>query len=1027
MSNHTSKPTNNKKNKTEKAVWSKNFTFTWNNYQEHDDWEFTIKNYFKDNCEFGCFGVEEAPSTGTPHLQGFFVSKLKKRWSTIKNELPFVNNIEPAKKCKLANYRYCSKTGKVWVYDQYTLFEGEITKDEFNDKSDTKHSRKNTNKPLKPKLLDRYNEAVQLALDNKLDECLRKHPDIFLRFEKQLKALILLRNCKERRFLENKFGNFFHCFHLWIHGNTGSGKSYFANSFVDVFNKYWAMFCEANHYKFKEVRVFHKNKNRFWDKYQGEEIVIIEEASPETVEKSASYYKQWIDEYSFNPEIKGDQINYIRPWFIIITSNYSIKECFPKPNDYEPMERRMCEIRFTKEDRLAGKKIEWPDLNKLTFYFQTINVIKQDYQRTINDLFDSYQIQASKLVIPDVANPEHKQNYLPIKTSNPTICECEICGENQYDCNCEDPLPLCHICMGQCVCGRLYKLHYDYFFKENNILEKDYNPDENLKFGDPKGNDIIKINYHYDIKDTNYYYIYLPKSTYQTEYTKFMYAKTLFDYIKDKIATTSKTNEKSSFIDLTDPKNITTPEKHLISELSTITPIKPVKRKRLSLKGKEPEEPTSSAPSTPCPNLERQNAFLISSQELKDLPITCIQCKEKPASIQHPFCHECKSPHTYDVLKGKAACNECHELFEELTEGHCKPCTYKLQKQWNHEHPNTKNKFNIEETMIIEDSVNDIADTPTFDPLPQSDLDIIFENSKKNNDDKVPDLDDKQETFNIPQVDGGWDIDLDELKHQNKKRKIEKPDTSFVDGNNRKWASVKQKNFIEKKILECQNINKQIILLKHKLKYHPKDKTYLEQQINSKINDKNDIIKKFNLKKWNWIDDDTYKDPNQCHYCNDGIINQCNCYYTYINCLPFENMKQKLQWKMGVDDKLKFIKKWNTEIKKQYKLVLNKSNDDTLKFMAATTIVSIITKENKFIRMFKLNQFIPEEVKLNNKCMFCNINYKNVCICNVNKPLINEYIIDGVEQLKSESSDWPVSDDEPFDHYQEEDYHPEDF
>ncbi len=39
----------------------------------------------------------------------------------------------------------------------------------------------------------------------------------------------------------------------------------------------------------------------------------------------------------------------IRPQYIFITSNYSINECFPDPNDSEPMKRRCYE--FFKEDK----------------------------------------------------------------------------------------------------------------------------------------------------------------------------------------------------------------------------------------------------------------------------------------------------------------------------------------------------------------------------------------------------------------------------------------------------------------------------------------------------------------------------------------------------------------------------------------------------------------------------------------------------------------------------------------------------
>lgn len=71
---------------------------------------------------------------------------------------------------------------------------------------------------------------------------------------------------------------------------------------------------------------------------------------------SAHYYKQWIDEYPFNPEIKGATLNYIRPKFFIITSNYSLEQCFTDPStnnikyeDYDPLNRRLKQIHLTEK------------------------------------------------------------------------------------------------------------------------------------------------------------------------------------------------------------------------------------------------------------------------------------------------------------------------------------------------------------------------------------------------------------------------------------------------------------------------------------------------------------------------------------------------------------------------------------------------------------------------------------------------------------------------------------------------------
>jgi len=62
---------------------------------------------------YGIFGRENAPSTGTEHLQGYIYSKAPKRFTTIKNMFPGAH-IERAKGNPAQNIAYCSKDGDVF-------------------------------------------------------------------------------------------------------------------------------------------------------------------------------------------------------------------------------------------------------------------------------------------------------------------------------------------------------------------------------------------------------------------------------------------------------------------------------------------------------------------------------------------------------------------------------------------------------------------------------------------------------------------------------------------------------------------------------------------------------------------------------------------------------------------------------------------------------------------------------------------------------------------------------------------------
>lgn len=45
------------------------YVFTWNNYSlETEEY---LQTLIRDECKYGCYGREEAPTTGTPHLQGY--------------------------------------------------------------------------------------------------------------------------------------------------------------------------------------------------------------------------------------------------------------------------------------------------------------------------------------------------------------------------------------------------------------------------------------------------------------------------------------------------------------------------------------------------------------------------------------------------------------------------------------------------------------------------------------------------------------------------------------------------------------------------------------------------------------------------------------------------------------------------------------------------------------------------------------------------------------------------------------------
>lgn len=108
----------------------------------------------------------------------------------------------------------------------------------------------------------------------------------------------------------------------WIYGPAGSGKS------SSVRKRYPGLYV--------------KDASKWWDGYDNEETVLIEDWDRKTSEFLTRHLKLWSDHYAFKAEVKGGYMN-IRPKRIIITSNYPIEYCFEE-SDWAPIKRRFKQI-----------------------------------------------------------------------------------------------------------------------------------------------------------------------------------------------------------------------------------------------------------------------------------------------------------------------------------------------------------------------------------------------------------------------------------------------------------------------------------------------------------------------------------------------------------------------------------------------------------------------------------------------------------------------------------------------------------
>lgn len=109
---------------------------------------------------------------------------------------------------------------------------------------------------------------------------------------------------------------------IWYWGGPGLGKSHKVRT--------------------DEKSLFVKPQNKWWDGYQGEEAVLIDDFDLKG-ECLSHYLKIWTDKWSCTGEIKGGTIplNFKR---FYVTSNYSIEQVFPDDKVLQEAIRRRFKV-----------------------------------------------------------------------------------------------------------------------------------------------------------------------------------------------------------------------------------------------------------------------------------------------------------------------------------------------------------------------------------------------------------------------------------------------------------------------------------------------------------------------------------------------------------------------------------------------------------------------------------------------------------------------------------------------------------
>lgn len=108
---------------------------------------------------------------------------------------------------------------------------------------------------------------------------------------------------------------------LWFYGPAGTGKS-----------------MQARITGLQEGGYYLKAQNKWWDGYQNEPVVIIDDLDTSIL---SHYLKIWGDRYAFSGETKGGTMP-IPCKKIIVTSNYSVEELLSKDNKNGDLDIELC-------------------------------------------------------------------------------------------------------------------------------------------------------------------------------------------------------------------------------------------------------------------------------------------------------------------------------------------------------------------------------------------------------------------------------------------------------------------------------------------------------------------------------------------------------------------------------------------------------------------------------------------------------------------------------------------------------------
>lgn len=272
----------------------RHFAFTYNNYDKVDNWEAQLCDALNElGANYVIWGKEIAPTTGTPHLQGYVQLRGRKYFSVIRKCLPNTH-ITIVRGSSQDNVNYCKKIDTDY-YESGEL--RTVARGRAKQKAD-------------------WSILLDMASEGRLDEIRELNPREYVLYYRTWNQL-RVDNIK-------LVGQEKIC--LWVHGKPGVGKSRGA----------WKLFPES----------YPKGSNKWWCGYQGELDVILDDLGTHML---FDLLKRWTDRYKVIGEVKTAScaLRYVN---FVVTSNYSIRQLAMKSNSevdeitIQAIQRRFVEV-----------------------------------------------------------------------------------------------------------------------------------------------------------------------------------------------------------------------------------------------------------------------------------------------------------------------------------------------------------------------------------------------------------------------------------------------------------------------------------------------------------------------------------------------------------------------------------------------------------------------------------------------------------------------------------------------------------